>query len=173
MIEPNAHYELYESGGREPDQAEQNWLRTEEDEQDWLRAEQAILTQQRSRSPSSARVPCAYRSAQEGIPMDCLECKNLEEAFDSSLSQYIEARSAAYYRVSTELAAKKNVDMERARNDLEEHRLICIPAGEVRPSGLRAISSGFGSRPIISSSISQGPPQPARFPIHTESGGIL
>lgn len=37
MIEPNAHYELYESRGREPDQ----------DEQEWLRAEQEILTQQR------------------------------------------------------------------------------------------------------------------------------
>jgi hypothetical protein len=57
--------------------------------------------------------------------MGCLECKNLEEAFESRLSQYIDARSAAYYRVSTELAAKKNVDMERARNDLEEHQLVC------------------------------------------------
>jgi len=46
MIEPNAHYELYESRGREPDQDEQNWLRGEQDEQDWLRTEQAILTQQ-------------------------------------------------------------------------------------------------------------------------------
>ena len=53
--------------------------------------------------------------------MDCLECKNLEEVFESRVSKYNEARSAAYYRVSTELAAKKNVDMERARNDLEEH----------------------------------------------------
>jgi hypothetical protein len=57
--------------------------------------------------------------------MDCLECKNLEETFDSRLSQYIEACSAAYYRVSTELAAKKNVGMERARNDLKEHQEIC------------------------------------------------
>jgi hypothetical protein len=58
--------------------------------------------------------------------MDCLECKNLEEVLESRLSQYVEARSAAYYRVSTELAARKNVDMERAKNDLEEHRLICV-----------------------------------------------
>jgi hypothetical protein len=57
--------------------------------------------------------------------MDCLECKNLEETFDSKLSQYIKARSNAYYRVSTELAAKKNVGMERARNDLKEHQEIC------------------------------------------------
>jgi hypothetical protein len=39
MIEPNAHYALYESGNREPDQNEQDWLRAERDEQDWLRAE--------------------------------------------------------------------------------------------------------------------------------------
>ena len=101
--------------------------------------------------------------------MDCLECKNLEEAFESRVSKYIEARSAAYYRVSTELAAKKNVDMERARNDLEEHKLICIPASEARPSGLRAISSGFRSRLISGPSIGLGGPQPPRFPIHTAS----
>ena len=58
--------------------------------------------------------------------MDCLRCVDLEQAFEFRLSKYIEARFSAYYRVSTELAAKKNVDMERARNDLEEHRLICV-----------------------------------------------
>jgi len=57
--------------------------------------------------------------------MDCLKCTDLEQAFASRLSQYSEARSAAFYQVSTELAAKKKVDMERARNDLEEHQLIC------------------------------------------------
>ena len=31
MIEPNAHYELYESRGREPDQGKQDWLRTEQE----------------------------------------------------------------------------------------------------------------------------------------------
>jgi hypothetical protein len=67
--------------------------------------------------------------------MDCLACKNLEEAFESGLSKYMEARSAAYYRVSTELAAKKKVDMERAKSDLEEHQLICVYAAEVRQSG--------------------------------------
>ena len=74
--------------------------------------------------------------------MGCLECKNLEEAFESRLSQYIDARTAAYYRVTTELAAKKNVDMERARNDLEEHQLVCVSA-EVRPSGPRDIRADY------------------------------
>jgi hypothetical protein len=37
MIEPNAHYDLYEIGNREPGQ----------DEQEWLRAQQEILPQRR------------------------------------------------------------------------------------------------------------------------------
>jgi hypothetical protein len=69
--------------------------------------------------------------------MNCLKCKNLEEAFESRLSQYIDACTAAYYRVTTEVAAKKNVDMERAKNDLEEHQLVCVSAAEVRQSGPR------------------------------------
>jgi len=77
--------------------------------------------------------------------MGCLECKNLEEAFESRLSQYIDACTAAYYRVTTELAAKKNVDMERARNDLKEHQLVCASA-EVRPSGPRIRADLLTSR---------------------------
>ena len=74
--------------------------------------------------------------------MGCLECKNLEEAFESRLSQYIDARSAAYYSVTTELAAQKNVDMERARNNLEEHQLVCASA-EVRLCGPRDIRADY------------------------------
>ena len=69
--------------------------------------------------------------------MDCLICKDLKRAFESRRSKYIEARSAAYYRVSTELAANKNVDMERAKSDLEEHQLRCVSAAKVRHSGPR------------------------------------
>ena len=64
--------------------------------------------------------------------MNCLKCIDLRQAFESKLGKYIEARSAAYYRVSTELAAHKNVDMERAGSDLEEHQLICVSAAKVR-----------------------------------------
>lgn len=64
--------------------------------------------------------------------MNCLKCIDLRQAFESKLGKYIEARSAAYYRVSTELAAHKNVDMERAWSDLEEHQLICVSAAKVR-----------------------------------------
>jgi hypothetical protein len=34
--------------------------------------------------------------------------------------------------VSTEFAAQKNVDMERAKNALEEHQLICVSANRAR-----------------------------------------
>ena len=57
--------------------------------------------------------------------MHCLICKELDRTLASRRRKYIEARSAAYYRVSTELAAQKNVDMERAKSDLEEHQLVC------------------------------------------------
>jgi Zn-dependent peptidase ImmA (M78 family) len=68
--------------------------------------------------------------------MDCLICKGLEQALESRQSEYIEARSAAYYQVSTELAAYKNVDMERAKSDLEEHELVCVcAASEPGPHG--------------------------------------
>jgi hypothetical protein len=58
--------------------------------------------------------------------MDCLTCRNLEQALEFRVSKYSEARSASLYQVSTELAAKKMVDMERARNDVEEHQLTCL-----------------------------------------------
>jgi hypothetical protein len=58
--------------------------------------------------------------------MECLKCARLEQTFESRLSDYNEARFSAFYQVSTELAAKKNVDLERARYDLEEHQLTCF-----------------------------------------------
>jgi hypothetical protein len=63
--------------------------------------------------------------------MNCLICRDLARAFEAGLSEYIEARSSACYQVSKRLAARKNVDMERARYELEEHRLICVSAVRV------------------------------------------
>jgi hypothetical protein len=63
--------------------------------------------------------------------MDCPICKDLERAFDARSRVYIEARSAAYYQVSTELAASKNVDMERAKSAFEEHQSVCGTAVKV------------------------------------------
>jgi hypothetical protein len=66
VIEPNAHYALYESRGREPDQDEQDWLRAEQDEQDWLRTEQEILTLPRKRLIASAPTALRLKEALEG-----------------------------------------------------------------------------------------------------------
>ena len=57
--------------------------------------------------------------------MNCVQCDDLIQVFESRLAGYVKARAAPFYRVSTELAARKQVDMERARNDLGEHQLIC------------------------------------------------
>lgn len=60
--------------------------------------------------------------------MDCLECKDLQRYFDEMQARYVAARMSAYYRVCTELAAKREVDMERAKSALEEHRNVCATA---------------------------------------------
>jgi hypothetical protein len=60
--------------------------------------------------------------------MECPICRDLERAYQAGLGEYIEARSSACYQVSKMLAASKNVDMERAKSDLEEHRLVCATA---------------------------------------------
>jgi hypothetical protein len=64
--------------------------------------------------------------------MDCLVCKDLERTFASKREKYLEARSAAYYRISTEVAAIKNVDMERARSQWEEHKRVCASSVDAR-----------------------------------------
>ena len=60
--------------------------------------------------------------------MDCLECKDLGRHFDEMQARYEAARTSAYYRVCTELAAKREVDMERAKSALAEHREVCAMA---------------------------------------------
>jgi hypothetical protein len=52
----------------------------------------------------------------------------LEQAYQAVHSEYVEARSSVRYRITTQLAAQKNVDMERARYELEEHRRVCSAA---------------------------------------------
>jgi len=59
--------------------------------------------------------------------MNCLQCADLCRALESAQIKYVAARSAEFYRVSTEIAAKKQVDMERARIDLQEHQATCSP----------------------------------------------
>jgi hypothetical protein len=57
--------------------------------------------------------------------VDCLDCKDLDRALKLTLASYLTARAAPFYRICTDIAAKKEVDMERAKTDLQEHRLVC------------------------------------------------
>jgi hypothetical protein len=63
--------------------------------------------------------------------MSCAICAYLERAYLAELNEYLEARSSAGYRFSTMRAARKNVDMERARYELEEHRRGCLAVAGV------------------------------------------
>lgn len=58
--------------------------------------------------------------------MECITCRDLELAYELGLEEYIKARSSASYGVSKKFAAGRNVDMERTRYALEEHRLQCV-----------------------------------------------
>ena len=63
--------------------------------------------------------------------MNCLECATLDRTLKAALAEYIEARSAAFYRVSTERAAMKQVDMERVKSSIQDHGLACPFAAQV------------------------------------------
>src|SRR5689334_16894248 len=72
---------------------------------------------------------------------NCLECKNLKLVYESKLTRYLAARSAVLYRISTEFAAKQQVDMERARNDMEEHLSTCPLAAKMRCLALPSVQN--------------------------------
>jgi hypothetical protein len=63
--------------------------------------------------------------------MDCSVCRDLKRAYEAEVIGYVEARSSASFRVSTNVASRKRVEMERARYDLEEHRRVCVSAVKV------------------------------------------
>jgi hypothetical protein len=57
--------------------------------------------------------------------MHCQLCRNLEQAFETRRSAFIEASSLASFQVSSRFAAYLNVEMERALVELQEHRSMC------------------------------------------------
>ena len=63
---------------------------------------------------------------------NCPECESLSQVFESKQTGYFAARYALLYQISTEFAAKQQVDMERAKNDVEEHLLTCPFAARVK-----------------------------------------
>lgn len=63
-----------------------------------------------------------------GENMSCPICGNLQRDYENKLGEYLAARASAVYGMSRKFAAKKNVEMERARYELEEHQIACAPA---------------------------------------------
>ncbi len=57
--------------------------------------------------------------------MDCLICRELEQKLETRRMQFAEACCSASYGVSTKSAAYRNVDMEQARSELQDHRSVC------------------------------------------------
>jgi hypothetical protein len=55
----------------------------------------------------------------------CPLCLNLQLAFEARQREFIQASSLAYYLVSKKFAAYMNVEMERARIDLQDHMSVC------------------------------------------------
>ena len=60
--------------------------------------------------------------------MHCQLCRNLEQAFETRRSAFVEASSLASFQVSNRFAAYLNVEMERALIELQDHRSICRTA---------------------------------------------
>jgi len=58
--------------------------------------------------------------------MRCLICRSLELALETHQKRYSDAASLACNKITTRLAAYWNVEMERARNDLDDHRAVCV-----------------------------------------------
>jgi hypothetical protein len=57
--------------------------------------------------------------------MACALCSHLTAIFQSAHERYIAASNGVFCLVSTELAASRLVDLERAKNDLTEHQSVC------------------------------------------------
>jgi hypothetical protein len=57
--------------------------------------------------------------------MKCLECKELIRALDAASADFNHAINSSFYLVSTEIAARAQVDMERAKTAFSEHAAAC------------------------------------------------
>ena len=65
-----------------------------------------------------------------GRDLNCPLCRELEQAYEAALSEYIDACSSASFYVCSNLAARKKVDRERTKTELEEHSLVCVSASK-------------------------------------------
>jgi hypothetical protein len=80
--------------------------------------------------------------------MRCLLCLNLESAFESRWAEYTEANSLVCYGLSNQFAAYLHVEMERAKIELEEHKLVCLAAAN-EPSRSSVAMSILPDQPAV------------------------
>jgi len=57
--------------------------------------------------------------------MACLTCENLKRTLEARREEYVAACASVCYRINKRAAAHKNVEMERAKYELEEHWSVC------------------------------------------------
>ena len=57
--------------------------------------------------------------------MDCPVCETLKRTYEAWRGKYNAARTGVYHLVCTKLVASTYVEMERAKNDLEDHCQKC------------------------------------------------
>jgi hypothetical protein len=60
--------------------------------------------------------------------MRCTVCMDLERAFESKRLECVKVLAGPYYHFSDRFIAYANVEMERARSDLDRHRSVCVLA---------------------------------------------
>jgi hypothetical protein len=80
------------------------------------------------------RTPVCWVAVETEYPMYCRLCENLERVLAATEAEYLEASSLAYHQVSKKFAAYKNVEMERARAELQEHRMVCLAGMVAAPA---------------------------------------
>jgi hypothetical protein len=68
-----------------------------------------------------------------GCALNCPHCRELKQAYEAALSEYVEVRASALFLICSNLAARKNVDMERTKFELAEHGLVCVSASTTLP----------------------------------------
>ena len=84
--------------------------------------------------------------------MPCIVCQNLKAAFDGRRRAYIEASASASGQACHQFVAYLNVELERAKAELEEHRLMCLSAANESLAAM-SMAAGRASKGDMSSSM--------------------
>jgi len=75
--------------------------------------------------------------------VDCPICRELDRALNLTIASYMVARSAALYRIGSDIASKREVEVERAKTDLLEHQIACASAIRAEVANLAGRTGAF------------------------------